>query len=194
MARVWYRPVPTLLIRRRRPTGEPARLDGLGGAGRLSEALRALDIPIAEVAQVVIDHDGTIGELELIDLGPRFEIVALGSHLVNTPDPDRRRAYLALAARHLARGGRLLVEHHPIDWAETAEPTPSVPGSTLGMVEVRRHPPFVSAVSVFDSGDHVERQPFTALVLSETDLDATLAEAGLSRRARRSPTWLEAGR
>jgi hypothetical protein len=186
--------MPTLLIRRRRPTGEPARRDGSGGAGRLTEALRGLAIPVDDVAQVVIDHDGPISDLAMIDLGPRFDVVALGSHLVNTTDPDRRRAYLALAVRHLAPGARLLVEHHPVDWADTAAATPSVPGQTLGMVEVRRHPPFVSAVSVFDAGGQVERQPFTALVLSEADLDAALAEAGVSRRARLSPTWLEAGR
>ena len=88
--------------------------------------------------------------------------------------------FLALAARHLAAGGRVLIEHHPLDWAETAEPTRPTPGATVGMVDVVRDPPFVAAVSVYDVGGRIVRQPFTARVLSNPELDDALA----SRRAR----------
>jgi hypothetical protein len=36
------------------------------------------------------------------------------------------------------------------------------------------------------------RQPFTARVLAEAELDAILQEAGLARVARLGPTWLDA--
>jgi hypothetical protein len=174
--------------------GEPARPEGTAGAGRLAQALHELGVPVEDIRQAVIGPDGPIGDLEAIELGSAFDVVVLGSHLVNNASADRRAAFLALATRHLAAAGRLLVEHHPIDWAETAEPTRPTPGASVGMVDVRRHPPFVSAVSVYDVGGRILRQPFTALVLSEADLDAVLAGAGLMRRARLGPTWLEAGR
>lgn len=186
--------MPTLLIRRRRPIGEPARPLGTEGAGRIVQALLELGVAIDSVTQAVVDPDGPLGELDAIDLGGPFELVVLGSHLVNNPDADRRGSFLALAARHVARRGRLLLEHHPIDWAETAEPTRPTPGASLGMVDVRRDPPFVSAVSVYDVGGRIVRQPFTARVLSEAELDDLLREAGLERLARLGPTWLDARR
>lgn len=188
--------MPTLLIRRRRPAGEPhpAGTAGSGteGAGRIVQALVDLAIAVADVRQVVVEPDGPLDELDATDLGLVFDVVVLGSHLVNTPDPDRRRSWLELGARHLAPGGRLLLEHHPLDWAETAEPTRPTPGASLGMVDVRRHPPFVSAVSVHDIRGRIVRQPFTARVLSEAELDATLGAAALVRAGRLGPTWLEA--
>ena len=187
--------MPTLLIRRRRPIGEPARLDGTAGAGRLTQALLELGVPLTDIEQSVIDPEGPLGALNpggaVIPRRP-FDVVVLGSHLVNNPDAGRRAAFVALAARNLAPAGRLFVEHHTLDWAETAEPTRPTPGAALGMVDVRRDPPYVSAVSVYDVGGRIVRQPFTARVLSEAELDAELAGAGLTRVARLAPTWLEA--
>jgi nucleotide-binding universal stress UspA family protein len=206
MAPVWYRPVRTLLVRRRRPIGEPAPtpdaalvpdtpftlLDGTAGAGRIVAALVELGVQLGDVRQAVIDPDGPPEALDRSTAEGVFDVVVLGSHLLNNPDPDRRIAFLRLGGRHLAQGGRMLVEHHPLDWAETAEATRPTPGATLGMVDVRRDPPFVSAVSVYDAGGRIVRQPFTARVLSEAELDEALAAGGLTRERRIGPTWLEA--
>lgn len=197
-----------LLIRRRRPIGEPGEagrhggerrpsptldvVDGTAGAGRVSAALLGLGISLSGVRQAVIDADASIDDLDAVDLGARFDLVVLGSHLINLPDDDRRSAFLRLAARHTEPTGKMLVEHHPIDWAETAEPTTPTPGGEVGMDAVRRHPPFVSAVSTFDLGGRYVRQPFTARVLSEAELAAALSGCGLAVRRRLGPTWLEA--
>jgi hypothetical protein len=194
-----------LNIRRRRPIGEPEGrgsspspavtiLDGTAGAGRICGALLELGVELSGVRQAAVDPDATPADLDAIDLGQAFDRVALGSHLVNLPEAERRAAWLRLAARHLAPAGDLLLEHHPVDWAETAEPTAPMPGAAVGMEEVRRHPPFVSAVSTFDVGGRYVRQPFTARVLSEDELPAVLGEVGLEVRRRLSPTWLEAAR
>jgi hypothetical protein len=193
----------TLLIRRRRPIGEPAALApsrwpfaatlvGTAGAGRVCLALAELGMPIESMLQAVVDADVSAPSLGALDLGRRFATVVLGSHLVNVPDHALRLAWLNLAARHAATGARVLVEHHPVDWAETAEATSSTPGADLGMEEVRRHPPFVSAVSTFDVGGRYVRQPFTARVLSDEELAETVAAAGLGGARRLGPTWLEA--
>lgn len=165
--------------------------DGVAGAGRIAQALADLGVTLDPCRQLVVDADGPVEALGDVDLGARFETVVLGSHLVNVPDADSRAAFLGLARRHLAPRGTLLVEHHPLDWAETAAEVRATPGgSTLGMVDVRRDPPFVSAASVYDVGGRVVRQPFTARVLSDAELAASLSGAGFADTRRLSPTWL----
>lgn len=195
-----------LIIRRRRPFGEPATdarsdcgahaaaaatHDGAAGAARIVQALAELGVTMDACRQLVVDTNGPVEALADVDLGTRVDTVVLGSHLVNVPDADSRAAFLALARRHVSPGGTLFVEHHPLDWAETAaEVRPTPGGSSLGMVDVRRDPPFVSAVSLYDIGGRVVRQPFTARVLSDAELAATLSGAGFADARRLSPTWL----
>jgi hypothetical protein len=204
MARVWYRAVRTLLIRRRRPLGEPvatfpALFPGTAGAGRITLALTGLGFELDGVQQLAIDLGAPLDDLAALDLSSRFEVAILGSHLINVPDEALRAALLDLARRHLAAAAagqpdrQVLVEHHPLDWATTAAPTAATAGgSQPGMVDVRREPPFVSAVSVYDVGGRVVRQPFRAQVLSDAELAAALDAAGLRVSRRLGPTWLEA--
>jgi hypothetical protein len=195
-----------LLIRRRRPIAEPAgdhaTLDGPSGAGRIVVALAELgvdldldldlDLDRERVHQLIVDADASATIIGRLDVGRRFDVVVLGSHLVNRPEEPIRQALLGLARRHLEADGRLLIEHHPIDWATTAADVPATPEGQLGMVDVRRDPPFVSAVSVYDAGGRVVRQPFMARVLSEAELVEACAAAGLVVRGRLGPTWLRA--
>ena len=193
-----------LVIRRRRPIGErhevePGSTPGFGllrgarGAGRVLHSLAELGLPFRTVIQSIHDPDVKADDVDRLEVGRQFVTVVLGSHLVNTPDEALRRAWLRAARRHLVGDCDVLVEHHPVDWAEKASEEPAVPGGTLGMVEVRRDPPFVSAVSLYDSGGHEYRQPFTARVLSEAELERELAASGLLLRRRLGPTWLVAG-
>jgi hypothetical protein len=196
MARVWYRPVTALLIRRRRPLGDPeaGRLhDGIAGAGRIVQSLAEAGVVLddARIRQLLLEPAALVAGLDPGGLGESFDRVVLGSHLVNVPDHDLRNGLLELA-RLLAPGGPVLVEHHPIDWAQTAADVPATPGGSVGMVAVRLDPPFVSAVSVFDLGGRLVRQPFRARVLSDVELDGALAAAEMRRVRRLGPTWLEA--
>lgn len=199
------RAADVLLIRRRRPIGEPAGLRSLGpvgaeviegsaGAGRIVLALTEAGISCDDLVQAVVPTDIMPEDLGALDLARTSDTVVLGSHLVNLPDGSLRSAFLSLAARHLDANGALIVEHHPIDWAETAAPTQATPGAEVGMEDVHRDPPFVSAVSTFDVGGRYVRQPFTARVLSEDELGAELDSVGLHPRRRLSPTLLEAAR
>ena len=193
-----------LLIRRRRPIGESRDLrpgstrhahvlDGSSGAARVLHALRELDLRFPQVVQAVLDEDAELDDVGALDVGRLFVTVILGSHLVNVPDVDLRRAFLDAARRHLVGDCDVLVEHHPVDWAATAAAVPATAGGAPGMTRVRVEPPFVSAVSVYDVGGRVVRRPFTARVLEEPELVEELSAAGLFVRRRLSPTWLIAG-
>jgi len=193
-----------LLIRRRRPIGESPDLrpgstrrahllEGSSGAGRVLHALRELDLRFPTVIQSVLDEDADLEDVAALNVGRLFVTVILGSHLMNVPDPDLRRGFLEAARRHLVGDCDVLVEHHPVDWAQTAAAVPATAGGAPGMTRVRVEPPFVSAVSVYDVGGRVIRRPFTARVLDERELVAELAAAGLLVRRRLSPTWLVTG-
>jgi hypothetical protein len=196
MAPVWYRPVGTLLILRRRPIAEPAgdatTFAGTGGTGRIVHALAELGVDLDGIEQAIVDPDPTVAALDSLDASVAYPVVVLGSHLINRPEEPVRRALIRLARRHLAPRGRLLVEHHPADWVESAGEVQPTPGGAPGMLEIRRDPPFVSAVSVYDAGGPEVRQPFTARVLSEAELAAELATAGLVIEQRLGPTWVRA--
>jgi len=193
-----------LLLRRRRPIGEPVELEpgptpdvdvyrGSAGAARVRLSLAELGVSSGPLEQAILQPTVTARQLERIDMGRRYPVVVLGSHFVNTPDDALRRALLGAAGRHLVRSGQLIVEHHPIDWLATAAPTSPTPGAAVGMEDVRVDPPFVHAVSTYDVGGRTERVPFTARVLSEDELDESLALAGLQRRRRLGLSWLLAG-
>jgi hypothetical protein len=186
----------SLLIRRRRPIAEPAgddaTLTGTTGAGRIVHALADLGIDLGSLEQLLVEPEPTVRALDRVDVRATFPLVALGSHLVNRPEEPIRSALVRLAIRHLAPGGRLLVEHHPAEWAESAGEVQATPGGAPGMLEIRRDPPFVSAVSVYDAGGHEVRQPFTARVLSDAELGAELEAAGLEVEQRLGPTWIAA--
>lgn len=193
-----------LLIRRRRPIGEPdglepgstpgyAILRASAGAGRVRLALAELGVSTTAVHQAILDPAADVATVNALDMGRLYVVVVLASHFVNSPDVDLRRALLRAAGRHLVGDCDVLIEHHPVDWLETAAPTTPTPGADVGMDDVRVHPPFVSAVSTYDVGGRYERVPFTAQVLSEPELEAELAAAGLFPRRRLGPTWLLAG-
>jgi hypothetical protein len=192
-----------LVIRRRRLLGESPKaeaagsprssvLRGTSGAGRVLQSLAELGRTFPTVIQSIHDADTSVEDFDALDLGRRFACVILGSHLVNVPDEGLRRAFLVAARRHVASEGEILVEHHPVDWAATAAEVRATAGGSVGMVDVQRHPPFVSAVSVYDAGGRIARQPFTARVLSEAELGSALADAGLRVGGRLGPTWLAA--
>jgi hypothetical protein len=193
-----------LLIRRLRPVGEPAALqpmpgseaatlEGTAGAGRIVHALADAGVGCDPIVQLVLPAAIEVDDLRRLAAGD-FETVALGSHLVNLPDEGRRDTFVDLAVRHVGAEGSLVLEHHPVDWGETAADVEPTPGSAVGMEGVQRDPPFVSAVSVFDVGGRIVRQPFTARVLSERDVAEVLARTGLRVVRRLSPTLIEARR
>jgi hypothetical protein len=196
MARVWYRAVTALLIRRRRPIGDSAagRLqDGTAGADRIVQSLAEAGVVLddARIRQLLLEPAALLTGLDQGVPDERFDRVVLGSHLVNVPDRDLRVGLLELA-RSRSPDGAVFVEHHPIDWAQTAADVPATPGGSVGMVAVQADPPFVSAVSVFDVGGRLVRQPFRARVLSDAELDAAFAAAELRRVRRLGATWIEA--
>jgi SAM-dependent methyltransferase len=164
------------------------------GAGRVTHALMARGLRVtavddsAEMLAAIHGAETVLASIEGLALGRRFDAVILGSHLVNTTDDAQRGAFLRAARDHVYQHGSVLLEHHASEWAQTATEGESRAGDvTIALREVRRHPPFVSAVAEYRVDGHVFRQPFTARVWSAEELAAELRAAGFAEVASLTP-------
>lgn len=190
---------PVEVYRRLPPNGEAEIVDAVvpigatvlelgAGAGRVTRRLVALGHPVVAVdesAAMLAALEGLEGVervqsgIEDLDLGRRFPVVLLGSHLVNSLSPVRDR-FLHTARRHAAPGGDVMIEVYPpaVRWEVGRS-------SLLGEVEVafeavRLDPPFVHATVAYTLDSRTWRQPFEAELLGEPALRAVLGGVGLA--------------
>jgi SAM-dependent methyltransferase len=191
---------PVELYLRLRPAGEPeliasvlppgASVLELGcGTGRIADALVALGHPTTGVDQsaAMLAHirraTPVLADIEVLDLGRRFDAVVLASHLVNTADPAQRHAFLATCARHVDPGGVVLVERHDPAWAARVDDAPlgERDGVRFALEGVTRSGDRLSATSVYVIDGRTLRHRWTAQILDDGALDLELAAVGLTR-------------
>ena len=97
------------------PTG--AEILELGcGAGRMTHRLVELGHPVVGVDQSpemlanVRRAETVLADIEALDLGRTFPVVLLASQLLNTPDRQRRSAFLRTCRRHVQPDGIVLIQ------------------------------------------------------------------------------------
>jgi caffeoyl-CoA O-methyltransferase len=189
---------PVEIYRRLPATGEPELIHGaipagasileLGcGAGRITHELIRLGHAVTAVdesSEMLANVRGAEivrAEIETLELGRTFDCVVLASHFVNEVDPERRCRLLEVCARHVAPSGSVLVESYPagFDW-DAAVGKGSVHGDVaITVTEARVDGPLVDAVVEYAVDGRSWRQTFTARMLDEAELVASLADAGL---------------
>jgi SAM-dependent methyltransferase len=139
-----------------------------------------------------------LGDIELVDLGERFDVVLLASHVVNTSDHEQRDRFLATAARHVKASGHLVVEWHPPEWFDRLTAGSVSQGSLDGfLVELRVHnlqDGVLSATVVYRSGTQNWIQTFDARRLAWGELEAAFKDAGLAldRKLTEDGRWVSA--
>jgi SAM-dependent methyltransferase len=190
------------IVHRAIPTG--AEILELGaGVGRMTHELIHLGHPVTAVDEspemlAHIRGATTIrARIEELDLDRRFDGVLLASHFVNAADPVERSQMLAACARHVAADGRVVIEAYPADWHPRAGDMAGRDALEIRYLRADWDGSTVTAEIEYRVGDRRWTQgPFTAAVLDESALVASLGEAGLAfdgwlddRR-----TWLAARR
>jgi SAM-dependent methyltransferase len=157
------------------------------GTGRVTGPLAALGHAVVAVDESpdmlahVTGAQTVCSSIEDLSLGRRFEAVLLASHLINVPDDDIRTALLAACRAHVSDTGCVLVEWHPPAWFESASDSErTVDGIIMRLRDVTRPAPdLLSATVEYVAGDRRWTQTFTARQLTEPELAASLAAAGL---------------
>ncbi len=175
----------------------PATILELGsGPGRITHPLVAMGHRVTAVDESpdmlahVTGAETVPADLYALDLGREFAAVVAASHLIDSPDPGRRRALLEVCGRHVAPSGVVLVERYDPEWA--AAPTPRA--ARVGPVEVVFEPLGVEPGRfrgrvTYTLGDRRWVQEFEAAAVTDATLQVDAAAAGLEPAG-----WLDADR
>ena len=157
------------------------------GVGRMTHELVRLGHPVtavdesAEMLAHVRDAETIRARIEELDLGRPFDCVLLASHFVNAADPDERRRLLDVCARHVAPGGRVVIEAYAEEWHPVAGEVVGRDDLQIRYVRADWDGSVVTAEIEYRVGSRRWTQgPFTAAVLDERALTASLESAGLA--------------
>jgi SAM-dependent methyltransferase len=170
------------------------------GAGRVTGPLVELGHRVVAVDESpeMLAHIATArtvcSRIQDLALDERFDVVLLASHLINVPDEQERQALLSACVRHVSPDGCVIIEQHAPDWFATAvESESEADGIVFRLRGVSRPAPdLLSATVEYQAGDRVWTHTFTAGSLTEDQLRASLAAAGLAfdRYLTDDHTWL----
>ncbi|HET9172019.1 MAG TPA: ADP-ribosylglycohydrolase family protein [Actinospica sp.] len=156
------------------------------GTGRISTLLAHLGHRVVgvdespEMLAACKDIETVRSSVEELDLGERFDVVLMASHLVNASESQRTKL-LESARRHLAPGGTLVLQRHRPGWVRTVKDTVHDDGvmrSTLTVLG-RPSPDSVRARIRYEFEDAAWEQEFTTFDIDDAALPETLAAAGL---------------
>ena len=165
------------------------------GTGRILRPLAELGHPVLGVDESAAMLDRTAGlptvcsPIETLRLDRTFGAVLLASTMINT-NPAQRRAFLAACRRHVGPGGVVVIQQTAPAWFGGGEPSqPEVEGIRRVVRSVRRTERYADVVVEYHVGDRTWTHAFRPHQISEQELTADLAAAGLE-----FGRWLTANR
>ncbi len=125
-------------------------------------------------------------DIEALQLARRFDVVLLPSGLVNHADARVRRAFVAVAARHVAPGGELILKRQDDAWLRSAVvgPLGALGAMRVAVARVDRTPgpdgDVVAMTLRYDLDGETWTHAFTVVALDEAAVARLLREQGLA--------------
>ncbi|MBE7940694.1 class I SAM-dependent methyltransferase [Ramlibacter aquaticus] len=167
------------------------------GTGRLTRVLldwgtipTAVDSSNEMLAHIPAGVDRICSTIEVLDLSRTFDTVLLASCLINHPEKRVRQSFIQCAARHLRRGGRLILERHDPQWLLNAIPgRAAAAGPAVIFVEhVARTGGCISMRLHYETQAHSWTQEFLVAALGEQEIERELAQLGFTDVSWHGPT------
>lgn len=170
------------------------------GAGRLADELArrghevvAVDESEAMLARLAPAVRPVRARIQDLALPGAFDVVVLASYLANVADDGLRRSLLEACARHVARGGRVLLARYDPVWAARLTREEARVGPVAVTLQVRERRGAVLDLRTAFRMDGVEHvQEHTARILDDTELSAQLEAAGLRLEETLDAWWVAA--
>jgi SAM-dependent methyltransferase len=164
-----------------------ARILELGCAvGRITHPLLDLGYEVvavdnsAEMLEHVHGARTVLADVETLALGERFDVVLLGSHFINSADPDVRRALLSVCTAHARPGGVVLIERYAFASARDLDGIHNEQdGVTFTWHDIVDDGDVFSAAVTYEVEGHSWTQRFSAELLDDDKLVSEAADAGL---------------
>jgi SAM-dependent methyltransferase len=157
-----------------------------GPLASLGHAVTGIDNEPAMVAALPPQVEGIVADARTIRLPRTFDAVLLASHLVD--DPEDGPAFAVTAARHVAASGVVIGETYPPGWspAGSVGRETRVGDARIALTRAEVKADLMDAEVLYRVDDREWTQAFRARLLTEADLRALLAAAGL-----RFERWLD---
>lgn len=177
-------PAPDLIAQRLAPNSTVLELGC--GAGRILKPLAdrghkctGVDQSAEMLARVPSGIETIEGDIETIDLEWTYDAVILASFLVNTPEVDRRRAYLDCAKAHCH--GEIFVQRlDPELVPEAVDATSEEDGVIYEMRDVEHIGTLFRATMRFTIDGITYEHPYQGEVLDDTAFETTVRSVGLT--------------
>jgi len=157
------------------------------GVGRITHPLIGLGHAVVAVdnSAAMLRHvrgaRTALSDIETLQLGERFDAVVLGSNLINSPEPDRRRAILAVCKAHARSGGVVLIERYEPGWTrDLSDESHEVEGVRISLHDVRHDRDLLHAAVTYEIDGQSWTQSFTAEIVDDDRLQAESERAGLT--------------
>ncbi|MEU6225874.1 class I SAM-dependent methyltransferase [Streptomyces sp. NPDC047042] len=174
------------------------------GVGRMTHPLLERGFTVtavdesAEMLERVRGARTICSPIEDLELDEKFDVVLLASFLVHAGDVEVRRGLLRTCVRHLAEGGRVLIQREGADY-HTNLPRERVgpAGSTIRLVSSEPVGDGVHSVHAeYAFPDATWTQTFLARPLTPEQFEEALGEAGLrvDRYVTEDGVWVRAVR
>jgi SAM-dependent methyltransferase len=155
------------------------------GTGRILRPLAELGHPVLGVDESAAmlaragDLPTVCSPIETLRLDRTFGAVLLASTMINT-NPEQRRAFLATCRRHVGPGGVVVIQQTAPRWFSGDEPSqPEVAGIRRVVRTARRTDRYVDVEVEYHAGDRTWTHAFRPHQISDQELAADLASAGL---------------
>jgi SAM-dependent methyltransferase len=155
------------------------------GTGRILRPLAELGHPVLGVDEstaMLARADGlptVCSPIETLRLDRTFDAVLLASTMINT-NPEQRHAFLATCRRHVSPDGVVVIQQTAPAWFGGSEPSqPEVEGIRRVVRSVRRTERYVDVEVEYHVGDRTWTHAFRPHQISDQELTADLAAAGL---------------
>ncbi|MCV2366413.1 class I SAM-dependent methyltransferase [Paucibacter sp. DJ1R-11] len=168
------------------------------GTGRVTRRLLSMGCVVTAVdnsdemlAYAPTEAKLVLADIEQLDLGEKFDVVMLGSGLINHPKPEVRSAFLGAAAKHLGANGIFILQRQDPAWLSTAAvgPAGEANGLAVRVETVSRTNGLVAMTLRYDRGGESWLHSFTLAEVDETMLELQIGSAGFD-----SVEWLDTRR